>query len=54
MTDARDLFYSRLAASWAKGLRYFLLIAGNGGMPVLLVLSGILLYDAYAAFSTLR
>ncbi|AQS56155.1 ABC transporter permease [Novibacillus thermophilus] len=50
MTDARDLFYSRLAASWAKGLRYFLLIAGNGGMPVLLVLSGILLYDAYAAF----
>lgn len=50
MRHAQSIFHDRLGEAWAKGLRYFLLIGGNGGMPILIILAGILLFYAYRAF----
>lgn len=47
-TDA--IFQERLSTTWTKGLRYFILIASNGGMPILLILAAILFSYAYGAF----
>lgn len=38
MNDPKDIFKTRLTDAWAKGLRYFMLIAGSGSVPVLLLL----------------
>lgn len=50
MKQAESIFRTRLGAAWVKGLRYFALIGGNGGMPILLMLAAVLFVYAYVAF----
>lgn len=49
-SPARSIFQQRLKAAWKKGLRYFILISGNGGMPILLMAAAILFVYVYVIF----
>lgn len=50
MKQTETLFSERRNVAWTQGLRYFILIASNGGMPILLILAAILFSYAYIAF----
>lgn len=49
-SQTRSIFQQRFKDTWKKGLRYFILISSNGGMPILLLLAAILFVHAYTVF----